>query len=150
MLDKLLFLLFWTISLKTRNVQLQKIKKKSEFNQSEGTPEISIWAKVLVLLHLFNIRFGKSCSGFDTYCRFLEILKQHNVCSTDGQWTQPNPGVKYASCAHGFISFFKVMLWRHIKGSKESLLIWSLGHSRVRGGKCLGGKSRVHRGMPLW
>lgn len=49
----------------------ENTKKKSEFNQSEGTPEISIWAKVLVLLHLFNIRFGKSCSGFDTYSSFF-------------------------------------------------------------------------------
>lgn len=144
------FFFFEQFHSKPEMCSYRKYKKKSEFNQSEGTPEISIWAKVLVLLHLFNIRFGKSCSGFDTYSSFLEILKQHNVCSTDGQWTQPNPGVKYASCGHGFISFFKVMLWRHIKGSKESLLIWSLCHSRVRGRKCLGGKSRVHRGMPLW
>lgn len=36
------------------------------------------------------------------------------------------------------LSFFKAMLWGHIKKSKVSLLIWSRCYSRVRGGKCLG------------
>lgn len=38
------------------------------------------------------------------------------------------------------------------RGSKESLLIWSLWQSRVRDRKCRGGASGAHRGVgvPLW
>lgn len=68
---KFYFFFFEQFHSKPEMCSYRKYKKKSEFNQSEGTPEISIWARVLVLLHLFNICFGKSCSGFDTYCSFF-------------------------------------------------------------------------------
>lgn len=82
------FFFFEQFHSKPQMFSYRKYKKKSEFNQSEGTPEISIWAKVLVLLHMFNIRFGKSCSAFDIYC---SLSRNSKTTQCVQHWWPVNP-----------------------------------------------------------
>lgn len=99
-----------------------------------------IWNNVFKLYHSVIFVFPTT---------FPEFGKEKTSCNKKWPVTPSKTLRKQVpQLAVASLLFFKAMLWRHIKGSKVSVLIWSL--SRVRAGVCLWGVCRVHRGMPGW